>query len=118
MKAHTANLINAATLLVMGLWGYFGSESPSMTALIPVFAGVILFLLNNGVKNENKALAHVAVLITLIIVLALFMPLKGSIERGNTMAVVRTALMIITGILAMVAFIKSFRDARKAREAA
>ena len=44
-----------------GLWGYFESESKAITALIPVIIGTILLLVNKGVKNENKALAHVAV---------------------------------------------------------
>ena len=117
MKPHVANLLNAATLIVMGLWGYFGSDSPSPTAFIPVVAGIILILLNNGVKNENKVIAHVAVVLTLLLILALIMPFKGSISRGDTLGTVRTAIMIITGIIAMVAFIGSFRAARKAREA-
>ena len=116
MKPHTANLLNAATLIVMGLWGYFSSESPSNTALIPVGAGAVLMMLYNGVKTENKVVAHIAVVLTLLLILALVMPLKGSIERGNTMGMIRTAVMIITGIIAMVAFIGSFRAARKARE--
>ena len=54
----------------MGLWGYFESESKAITALIPVIIGTILLLVNKGVKNENKALAHVAVLLTFLILLA------------------------------------------------
>ncbi len=118
MKAPTANLINAATLIIMGLWGYFGSESPSPTAFIPSVAGVLLLLMHNGVKTENKVIAHIAVVLTLLMILALAMPLKGALGREDTMAIVRIAIMIITGILAMVAFIGSFKAARKAREAA
>ncbi len=117
MKAHTANLLNAATLIVMGLWGYFGSDSPSNTALIPVVAGAILLFMNNGVKNENKVIAHIAVVLTLLLIIALIMPFKGTITRGDTMGTVRTGIMMVTGIIAMVAFIGSFKAARKAREA-
>jgi hypothetical protein len=46
MKAHTASLINAVILVLFGLWGYFGSENPSFTALIPVAVGVVLLVLN------------------------------------------------------------------------
>ena len=116
MKPHIANLLNAATLIVMGLWGYLGSDSPSTTALIPVIAGVLLLLMYNGVKKENKVIAHIAVVLTLLLVLALVMPLKGSIERGNTAGTIRTVIMMITGIIAMISFIGSFRAARKARE--
>ena len=117
MNAYNANLINALVLIAMGAWGYFSSESPSPTALIPVAAGVILLAMSQGVKNENKVLAHIAVLVTLLIILSLFMPLKGAFGRGNTMAIVRISVMIITGVLAMISFIKSFKAARLAREA-
>lgn len=118
MNAHTASLINAIALTGLGLWGYLGSESPSPTALIPVVIGVLLLLMNGGVKKENKVIAHIAVLLTLLILLGLVMPFKGAIGRGDTMAMVRVGIMILTTIMAMVYFIKSFRDARKAREAA
>ena len=117
MNAPTANLINAGTLVIMGLWGYFSSESPSPTAFIPVIGGVLLLLMHNGVKTENKVIAHIAVVLTLILILGLAMPLKGAIGREDTMAIVRVGIMLITGILAMVAFIGSFKAARKAREA-
>lgn len=117
MNAHIASLINAITLVVLGLWGYFGSETPSMTSLIPPVVGVILVAVNPGVKKENKVLAHVAVLLTFLIVLGLVMPLKGAFGRDDMMAVARVAIMLATSIFAMVFFIKSFRDARKKREA-
>lgn len=117
MKPSAANLLNAVVLIGMGLWGYFGSASPSKTALIPVVAGVIFLALNNGVKAENKVIAHVAVVLTLLIALSLFMPFKGAMGRGDTMGMVRVGAMILTGLIALGSFIKSFIDARKAREA-
>ena len=52
MKAHTASLINAIILIAFGLLGYFGSATPSFTSLIPTIIGVMLLILNNGVKLE------------------------------------------------------------------
>jgi len=54
MKANTVSLINSIVLMSMGLWGYFESDSRPITALIPVIVGVILLLINSGVKKENK----------------------------------------------------------------
>ena len=99
----------------MGLWGYFESESKAITALIPVIIGTILLLVNKGVKNENKALAHVAVLLTFLILFGLVKPLLGAFERENTYAVIRVLLMIISSLWAMISFIKSFISARKNR---
>ena len=116
MKAHTASLINAIALISMGTWGYIDSDGGAVTALIPVIIGVILLFVYNGVKKENKTIAHVAVLLTFIVLLGLVMPLKGSIERGNSMGIIRVAIMLITSILALISFIQSFIKARKARE--
>jgi len=113
MKTHIGNLINAIALITLGLWGYIDSDTPSITALIPVFAGVILLALNKGVKNNNKIIGHVAVVVTLLVLIGLVKPFTGALSRDDFMAVARVSVMIITGLLAMVVFIKSFIDARK-----
>ena len=64
MNAHNASLVNAILLITMGGWGYFESGSP--TSLIPVVIGVLLVLLNKGIKTQNKVVAHIAVLVTLL----------------------------------------------------
>ena len=115
MKASTSSLLNAIILISMGLWGYIESESKAITALIPVIIGTILLLVNKGVKNENKGLAHVAVLLTFLITFGLVKPLFGAFERENTYAVIRVLLMIISSLWAMISFIKSFISARKNR---
>ena len=113
MNSYKANLINSSTLIIIGLWGYF--ESSSATALIPVVFGVILFLCSKGVKSQNKLIAHIAVLLTLIILLSLGgMRLPKSIESGG-LGLLRVLSMIATSTLAMIFFVKSFIDARKNR---
>jgi len=116
MKAHTASLINAVLLIVLPLWGYLSSETPSVTALIPAFIGVALLVMNYGVKKENKIIAHIAVLLTLVILFGLIKPLMGAFGRGDGLAISRVLVMIISTVLAMVFFVKSFIDARKRRE--
>ena len=69
LNATRMNLINALVLIAMGLWGYLELSSP--TALIPVGFGVVLLLCYQGVKNQNKIIAHVAVLLTLLLLIAL-----------------------------------------------
>ncbi len=115
MKAHTASLINALLLIVLPLWGYLSSETPSITALIPAFIGVILLAMNYGVKKENKVIAHIAVILTLVILFGLITPLKGAIGRADGAAIGRIIVMIISTVIAMVFFVKSFIDAKKRR---
>ena len=118
MKAHTASLINAVILIGFGLWAYLGSETPSKTALIPVVFGAVILSLYKGVKKENKIIAHIAVLLTLLILGGLVKPLTAAIGREDGLAIARVSVMIISTIVSLVFFIKSFKDVRRARKAA
>ena len=118
MKAHTACLMNALILIIFGLWAYLGSESPSKTAFIPVGFGIAIAAMVPGVKKENKIIAHVAVLLTLFILIGLIMPLKGALARGDALAILRVVVMMLSTIAALFFFIKSFMDVRRARAAA
>ena len=110
MNSHTASLSNAIILITIGGWGYFESGSP--TSLIPVVIGIILVLLNRGVKSQNKVIAHIAVLVTML-GFALIMPLMRAIEDGRTDAILRILIMLSSSVFAMIFFIKSFVEARK-----
>ena len=116
LDAHKVSLINAISLVLIGGFGYLQSNTPSPTALIPIIVGVLLIAMNKGVKEENKIIAHIAVLLTLIMLLGLFMPLIGSLKRGDVQAILRVSVMMITTIGALFYFIKSFIDARRSRE--
>jgi len=116
-KPYQISAINAVSLIALGSYGYIQSDSPSMTALIPVIFGVLLLLMNGGIKSENKLIAHIAVTLTLVILFGLAMPLLGAIGRSDTYAILRVSVMVITTVISMVFFVKSFIEARKNKEA-
>jgi len=106
MDSFKANVINSLSLMFIGLWGYLEVVSP--TALIPVIFGVILLLCTNGLKKQNKLIAHIAVLLTLVILVALiFMRLPKSLDSGG-IGLIRVIIMILTSIFSMIYFVKSF----------
>ena len=110
------NLINSIVLISMSAWGYI--DTNSFTALIPAFFGVLLFILGTMLTNEKlvKLSAHLLVLFTLLILLALIIQvLPGVVERGGV-GLIRVILMISTSAIAMIIFIKSFIDNRKSRQ--
>lgn len=115
MKPYLANLINAVILIGMGLWGYFVSDGTSFTPLIAPAFGLIFLICTPMMKKENKVVAHIVVLLTLLIIIGLIKPLTSAMGDGDNMAMMRVVTMIFSSIVAMVVFVKSFIDARKAR---
>ena len=109
---YLSSLINAIILVVFGIWGYV--VGGSATALIPVIFGVILLILYPGVKKEAMVPAHIAVLLTLVVAIALLKPLSAAWDRSDGPAIFRTIIMFISSLLALICFIKSFRDVRRA----
>lgn len=116
MNAYSAHLLNACTLVLMGGWGYFATNSP--TSFVPIVIGIVLLSLTNGVKNGNKAIAHVAVILTLLGLIGLAMkPLMGALNSDDLMKKIRVISMVSTSVIAIIYFVKSFIDAAKARRA-
>jgi len=115
MNPGNANLLNAVMLIAMSIWGYKAGGSP--TALIPLAFGAVLIYFTNSIRNHNKTVAHVAVVITLLALIALIVkPLPAAIERGGGASLYRIVAMIVTGVISMIAFIMSFIAAKKARQ--
>jgi len=113
MKPYFINFLNSLVLIILGSWAYLTSETPSVTALIPVFAGIILLAISPGFKKGNKVLAHIAVTLTFLMIFGLIKPLTGAIGRSDDMGIARVVIMMITSGIALVIFIRSFIEARK-----
>ena len=107
MKPNKISFVNAITLISFGLWGYIDVDY-SPTALIPVIFGIIVLILNPGLKRENKVVAHIVVLLTFLILGGLVKPLMSTLESGNTMGITRVVLMMLSTLMALIVFIKSF----------
>tara|TARA_B110000444_G_scaffold10400_1_gene8901 strand:- start:308 stop:685 length:378 start_codon:yes stop_codon:yes gene_type:complete len=122
MTAQKMNLINALTLILIGLWGYIDVSNYKLativsfehwTALITVLFGIILLLCNKGIQNSNKAIAHVAVVLTLLVLVALVgKRLPISIDQGGV-GLFRVLAMSLCSFIAFIAFIRSFIENRK-----
>jgi uncharacterized membrane protein len=116
MKAHSANIINAIALMILGLWDYLATQTLASTNMIPVAGGLLLLLFYDGIKREDKVTAHIVVIITLLVFLSLIKPFTEALGDSATGATIRFLLMMLTSLLAIVYFIKSFIDARKGRK--
>ena len=106
-----ATLLNSLALIIIGVSGYLVKSSP--TALIPVVFGILLLLCYYLYDKNSKVVAHIAVTLVLLILIALFMPLNSRIEANDTSGILRIALMQLVSLYTMVCFISSFIKARK-----
>ena len=100
--------------MLMGLWGF--ADTSSITALIPFVFGFLIFLcyfVSEKKPNLNKVVAHIAVLLTIVILVSLVgTRLPKSLDDGG-IGLIRVVIMISTSSVAILAFTKSFVDARK-----
>lgn len=113
MDAYKATLLNGLTLILMSVWAWFATQSASV-AITAAF-GLLFLLLAGGVKRENPVISHLVVVLVVVVILALIRPLLGTFERGNPAGSVRVGLMMLTSLLALGYYVKSFIDTRRAR---
>jgi hypothetical protein len=113
--------IACGTLLILiGILGYISGVlhgTPSLTALIPAFFGLILFLLGIFArKSENlrKHLMHAAVVVALLGFLMTAGRLVSKLgELSYSAAVVSQVSMALVCLLFVILAVKSFIDARR-----
>lgn len=110
--------------ILMGLYGYFGISSESITALIPTFFGIPLLILGWLGLNEKylKHTMHGSAVLTLLGFagtvggLIKFFKMLGGEEMQRPAAVTVQAIMAILCLLFLIFAIKSFIDARRNKQ--
>ena len=111
-------IIFGLLLMATGLVGYFGTGAESLTALIPSAIGMILLLCGFIAANEKCRMAamHVAVSIGLLGALGLIPQLMKQNQPTAALASKITTLILCVAFVGLC--VRSFIQARKAREAA
>lgn len=113
MKPVTINYFNGLVLIVAGLYGYLTIVPQSTTALIPTFAGIIFVMLGFFWNKSPKVIAHIAVTLALIMfVMCIWRFTKIDVWDARKYIFL---ICILSNLLALIVFIKSFVDARKAK---
>ncbi|MDR8390338.1 hypothetical protein NC796_04240 [Aliifodinibius sp. S!AR15-10] len=112
-------------LIILGLASYFGTGMVSITALIPAFFGVVFLILGLAARKESlyKHVMHGAAVLALLglfgsaggLLNVVYMIGGSSVERPS--AAISQAIMALLCIIFIGAAVKSFINARKAKEA-
>lgn len=115
-----------AALIALGLWGYFGTATTSLTALIPVPFGLVLAVCGALALHEKnlKMAMHIAATAGLLGFAGTVPGLLKLVKLLNGEPVARPQAVAAQSIMAglmlvfLVLCVKSFIDARRARAAA
>lgn len=107
-------------LTSLGLWGYFGTDTKSMTALIPAFVGAPLFVLGLLALQEHlrKHAMHAAAALGLLGFLGAGVQFLRRAFGGNfqwTEGTISQAIMAVLCGVFVGLCVKSFIDARRAQ---
>ena len=111
-------ILFGALLLATGLAGYFGTGAKQLTALIPAALGLILLLCGFLASSENKRkmAMHIAVMVGLIGAIGVIPTLLKKGQPAAALAAKSVTLVLCIVFVGLC--IRSFIEARKAREAA
>jgi hypothetical protein len=119
-----ATIALGAALIVLGLAGYGLSGGASLTALIPAAFGLLLLVAGLLARDERKRMhaMHAAVVIALLGFLGSFRGLLGigTVLDGTAVrpaAIVAQTIMALLTLVYIVAAVRSFIQARRARRA-
>ena len=108
-------------LSVLGLASYFGTGQESITALIPMFFGIVFIILGFVAKNENfrKHAMHGAAGLALLGALGSARGIPGVIdiiqgaEVARPLAIYAQTAMFLMCLVFIYKAVQSFREARK-----
>ncbi len=117
--------IIGVTLIFLGIISYIGTGMVSITALIPTFFGIVFLILGIAARKESiyKHVMHGAAVLAL---LGLFGSASGLIDvfymlGGTTVerpdAAIAQAIMAVLCIIFLIAAVRSFIAARRAKDA-
>jgi len=115
------SIVYGVIFILMGLYGYFGISSESITALIPTFLGIPMLILGWLGLNEKylKHTMHIAAVLTVLGFagtvggLIKFFKMLGGAETARPAAVTVQAIMAVMCLVFLIFAVKSFIDVRR-----
>lgn len=103
--SHIASAVHAYILIAFGVWDYYAGGS--MTAFIPVIFGVVILVMNNGVRYLDKAHTRIAIGATVLAIGVCIKPLLTQLSEGNTLGIFRIGAMLLSGVWALILFVRN-----------
>lgn len=109
IKNYQVMIFNGLVLILLGVYGYMTADKKSLTAFTGPAVGAILILLSFPVKKENSVFTHIAVILTLLSVIAFF--IVGFL-RSNTNVLISAVVTLVC----LFFYVTDFLARKKQRE--
>ncbi len=107
-------------LILLGVVGYVGTGGASITALIPAMVGAVFLVLALIARNAQarKHVMHLAVALALVGAVGVIPRIMTAVNAGELSRPAVVAQMVMAAVLVVYVLlgVKSFIDARRARQ--
>jgi hypothetical protein len=102
-------LINAIVLVALGLWGYLAKSEPTTDAtLIPMAFGLVFGIALPLYQEENRLISYLFLVLTLLLTIALWIPMVRAYQAEQTSELIRLSLMVLSCCLALFYYLVAF----------
>lgn len=122
-RPHVVNRIYSFLLIACAVLGfllrYLSEGDLQYTALIPAGFGIILLPMSGGIKKENKVIAHVAVVLTLLIAVLIGKMWISAITADLLVwrKVILFGIITLSSVWALVNYVQGFIAKKKNKSA-
>ena len=102
MNPANSNLINAAVMVAVGAWGFFGEGSSDLRYMLFIFGGTVLFVMTNSLRFHNKTVSRIVMSLTVLLAAFAGYMFYDSIGRIDSTHLFRSGLVLISCIVSFV----------------
>jgi len=96
MKVYLVSMMNSFVLIILGLWSFIGSETPSITAFIPIMTGAFLLSLIHGLRYGSKSATNISLVLTFLILIAMIVPFIGALNHNDDPSTYRIGFLMVS----------------------
>ncbi len=118
-KIYRVNIIYSILLVAVGVFGlsarYLDQGDWQFTSLIPSAFGATMLAMTNGMKNHNRIVSHIVVLLTLILAVMVTVMLVINLNAGTGISrkIIIFLITLAGSLVALGYYVASFVRARK-----
>lgn len=110
MNPYKAAILQALIFLSVGFWGYAANNFAAHTAMVPLGAGILFLALSQRLKNPDRIMLLVVMLISLALFIALMIPFRRNAGQSDFWGMFRIAIEMTACALAFIVYLRRLKQ--------